>query len=132
MKNVTIGEELAELRNRLAGCEVVAFADLSTGMVLASDTAGKLTQERLDALCSEGRDALTGSFAQIIRRASGDAAQMPLKIAMCGGGGRVSCFVGAPDPAQEALCFLFGGDATSLEAIPSAAQDVLVRIAAES
>jgi len=131
VKNVTISDELAALRDRLTGCEVVAFADLSTGMVLASNTVEKLGQEKLDALCAEGSRALMGPAARALSDASGLADDCSLSMAMCGHAGSISCFVRAPQPAQEALCFVFQPDA-ALQEVSSAASEVLARIASES
>ncbi|MEO9820126.1 MAG: hypothetical protein ABJ370_03930 [Paracoccaceae bacterium] len=48
MENV----DLAEYRSRFASCELVLLADISTLTVLGSDSAIKMGQEHLDALCA--------------------------------------------------------------------------------
>ena len=48
MENV----DLAEYRSRFASCELVMLADISTLTVLGSDSAIKMGQEHLDALCA--------------------------------------------------------------------------------
>lgn len=122
---------MAGLRDRLAGCQVVAFADLSTGMVFASSTAEKQTQERLDALCRAGRDAIVGAPAQQLAAAMSDTTVSTPQIAIQGDADRLMCIVCAPHPVQEALCFLFSAEA-DLEPVPKAATAVLERISAES
>lgn len=44
-------EELAQFRTHYQGCELILFADLSTLTILGSDSAIRLGQEHLDALC---------------------------------------------------------------------------------
>lgn len=131
MKNVTIREELDVLRNRFAGCEIVAFADLSTGMVLASSTENKLAQEKLDALCADGSVALSGTAAKAVTNGSGRTEPAVVNLAMCSKGTRISCFVRAPEPAEEALCFVFRPD-SALDDVPRSAKEVLARIASET
>ena len=44
-------EDLAHLRTSSPGCELVLFVDLSTLTISGSDSAIRLGQEHLDALC---------------------------------------------------------------------------------
>lgn len=46
-------DELDALRSKFDGCETIAFADLSTQMILVTDSGSDLRREALDALCSE-------------------------------------------------------------------------------
>jgi hypothetical protein len=41
------------LHEKFAGCSTLAFADLSTQMILVANTASTLRREGLDALCAE-------------------------------------------------------------------------------
>lgn len=45
-----IADDLTALREDFPGCRVATFADLSSGLVLFTSAAGRLPQERLDAL----------------------------------------------------------------------------------
>lgn len=45
--------ELDALRNKFSGCRALAFADLSTKMILITDSDSNLRREALDALCGE-------------------------------------------------------------------------------
>lgn len=105
MNCVTIREELLAFRQRVDGCHVVAFADLSTGMVLASSTSEKVTQEKLDALCAAGFDALVGPKAICIVQHVGTSANTGPKVAAVATDAGIECFVRTCHPAQEALCF---------------------------
>ncbi|WP_296371690.1 hypothetical protein [Yoonia sp.] len=46
-------DDLDALQDRHAGCETVAFADLSTQMVLVTNSQTQLRRETLDMLCAE-------------------------------------------------------------------------------
>lgn len=46
-------DELDRLRASFAECGTIAFADLSTQMVLVTDSAADLPREALDRLCGE-------------------------------------------------------------------------------
>lgn len=61
-----ISESLDALRGKFPECMTVAFADISTGMVLASSSQDHLNQEHLDALCTTAADMLSGETAQRI------------------------------------------------------------------
>lgn len=57
---------LRDLRQTATGCRAVAFADLSTNMVLASETEISVVQEYWDALASKAKDLLTGPTAEAV------------------------------------------------------------------
>ena len=46
-------DELDALREKHRGCTALAFADLSTKMILVTDSGSNLRREALDALCAE-------------------------------------------------------------------------------
>lgn len=46
-------DELDALRDRFEGCRTIAFADLSTQMILVTDSSSTLPRETLDALCAQ-------------------------------------------------------------------------------
>ena len=98
-------EKLDSLRTRFTGCSIVAFADLSTGLVFAASTREKTDQERLDALCHEARDVLCGPVAKTMAETGFPSRQEPMH-AVSFGAGRLSLFVRTLSQPQEALCFV--------------------------
>ncbi|MGJ8622129.1 MAG: hypothetical protein ACSHW1_05075 [Yoonia sp.] len=46
-------EELDQLRDAYEGCQLIAFGDLSTQMILITDSQSNLTREALDQLCAQ-------------------------------------------------------------------------------
>lgn len=59
-------EKLDDLRSRYPECRTLAFADISTGMILCTSAEGKLRQEKLDSLCGTAVEMLSGSIAKHI------------------------------------------------------------------
>ncbi|WP_296422862.1 hypothetical protein [Yoonia sp.] len=51
-------DELDALQGKFAGCETLAFADLSTQMILVTSTDTSYRRETLDILCAEAALAL--------------------------------------------------------------------------
>lgn len=52
---ITTAKDLARLRQRLTGCELIVMTDISAGTVLAWDGALKFPQEHLDDICGQAR-----------------------------------------------------------------------------
>ncbi|WP_300013976.1 hypothetical protein [uncultured Roseobacter sp.] len=105
MINMAVQDRLDRLRTRFPGCSVVAFADLSTGMIFAASTREKMAHERLDALCETARGSLCGPLAQSV---AGDVLQTrdePLH-AVSFSGASLTCFVRCRKSPAEALCFV--------------------------
>lgn len=130
MNGVTIGKELAELRAGYPGCNAVVFADLSTGMVLASDTQEKTTQERLDALCEAAHACLMGRDSVNFCAPFFSQTRSAPCICWQSDASGVRCFVKLPEPAGEALCLVASPD-ENLEHLSKDAVSLLSRIAAE-
>jgi hypothetical protein len=67
---MAIADELNELREEFEGCNLVAFADLSSKMVLLTSSSKKIPQENLDHLCAEAATLFKGAAAQLNRDAA--------------------------------------------------------------
>ena len=131
MADVTIGEELMAFRDRFPDCVVVAFADLSTGMVLAASTQEKTTQEKLDALCEDAFAHLVGSASRAVATELGlGDAPWPRSLVTatetC-----LTCLLHAHPPAREALCLILR-DYETLDCVLRDAGQLLDRIAADA
>ena len=55
-----IADDLSALRRDFRGCRVATFADLSSGVVLFTNAAERLPQERLDAVLDRAAGLLEG------------------------------------------------------------------------
>ena len=106
-----------DFRTRFPFCETVAFADLSTGMVLAADTRAKMAQEKLDILCEEAFQALAGRTSAAIAREFGESVEVSVSKCVVVTNSTVRVFVRAPEPAQEALCIVLDSKCDVVEVL---------------
>jgi hypothetical protein len=120
VEHVKISEELYAFRERIPGCSVVLFADLSTGMVLASNSAEKIPQEKLDALCLDACDALKSVEAAAVAEVAFGCQGAEPDVAFRTDGRLVKCFVRLPGQVEEALCFIVSGPAVSENSVEEA------------
>ncbi len=60
---MTVSEALDAMRSDLPGCSLVAYADLSSLLVLSTSSVVKPMQEQLDALSQAAQIALDGTLA---------------------------------------------------------------------
>lgn len=127
---MTISDELAEFRAGFPGCRAVAFADLSTGMVLASSTSEKTTQEWLDALCERAQACLTGAETLDFAAAFGNDKTTQPTLAWQAGPDGLHCYVKLPHPAAEAMCCVMSMD-VPLDKLSTDAAYLLTRLASE-
>ncbi len=61
---MAIAKEINELREEFDGCSIVAFADISSKMVLLNSSEKKIPQENLDYLCAEAAVMFKGTAAR--------------------------------------------------------------------
>lgn len=96
-----MGDLLDTLRSGVPGCQMVAFADLSAGLVLSVSAGRKRPQEELDALCSAASDMLDGAQAQSAARALAG----PVDLAVALQPGRTMAVLRSPaDPVEALVC----------------------------
>ncbi|MEM9576640.1 MAG: hypothetical protein AAF999_06470 [Pseudomonadota bacterium] len=127
---MTIVKELAALRAGYPGCLAIVFADLTTSMVLASNTAEKTTQEKLDALCEAAQECLLGAEAAGLSGLLEDAgAATPTMVWRAVPDG-MRCYLKLPAPAGEALCIALRHD-VPIDRLSADAAALLSRIAGD-
>ena len=127
---MSIGKELADFGERFPACVIVAFADLSTGMILASDTRTKVTQEKLDLLCEAAFQGVTGRVPTAILQEFSQYGHLTISKNVVSQSGTTQGFIRAPAPAQEALCLVLDGECAPCD-IMTAAEELLTQIMAE-
>lgn len=99
-----VSEQLDELRNKVAGCILVAYTDLGSKLVLSSSAAARPAQEDLDRLSNLAQIMLDGSVAEGAApaiTAEGHPGQAGLAMLLSGSDAKV--FLRARDSANEAL-----------------------------
>ena len=121
---MTIHSRLDDLRTRYSGCTVAAFADLSTGMVLASSTMRPTGQETLDALCRVALRLFAPGMPDGLKGADASDAGGAPWYAITGFRGSLACFVKSPVLAEEAIC-LVGEDPAEIMELAVAARELL-------
>lgn len=112
MAHVTMTEQLDAAREAVPGCSVVAFADLSAGLVLCVSASRRPPQELLDQLCAMAVDLLDGAAAKSALRALGPegeedpATVAKVDCAIALPAGRSCLFIRSATDPVEALCCL--------------------------
>ena len=100
---MTVVEALDTLRAEVPGCTLVAFADLSSSLVLSSSASSKPMQNELDTLSTAAVQALDGALASgTATLFSEDGSKKP-DVAMLLTGQEARIFLRSPDNAAEAL-----------------------------
>ncbi len=94
-------DELDALREKYEGCAALAFADLSTKMILVTDSGSNLRREALDALCAE---------AALLLGANGKPAlaDKPSDLASVASTTQLRVFLRAEQEPNDVLCCICG------------------------
>lgn len=122
--------ELDGLRERIDGCDLAAYADTSSRMMLCSSAAAPRAQEELDRLAGAAAELLGGATGEGAGTvwSSEDAPELPaLAVAMTASEMRV--FLAAPDDRSEALILVCRAEADLDQAL-GAARSALAGLAA--
>lgn len=82
----------------------MAYADLTTGMVLCSSVRLKLPQEQLDELCRTAADLLTGELAVLFAQDLAPVDETCVQTAVLIDQHNVELFLRTPAQPAEALC----------------------------
>lgn len=101
---MAIRDQLDKLCRQFPACNVVAYADLTTGMVLCSSVRLKLPQEQLDELCRSAADLLTGQLALLFARHLAPVDGTCVQTAVLIDQHSVELFLRTPAQPTEALC----------------------------
>ncbi|SFJ88998.1 hypothetical protein [Jannaschia pohangensis] len=115
-----VAELLDGLTARHGACRVVAYADLSSRMVLVTNSAASTPREALNALCKEAAAALQDNPL---------TPPETCDVAITTAPDRVQVFLRLPTEDSEALCCICDPH-LDLSAFVEEARDCLVRIAA--
>ncbi|QMU58333.1 MAG: hypothetical protein GKR98_09080 [Boseongicola sp.] len=121
-----VTEILNEMRIEASGCDLVAFADLSSRMMLCVSPAGQRPQEELDVLTEVAAASLSGPLAESAAPLL-DARAPVEAIALTSIDARI--FLKPDADASEALICICAPDA-NIEKILSCGRDALGRIVA--
>ena len=123
-----ITAELDAMRADVPGCALVAYADLSSQLVLSASAATNPVQEEMNALSQAAQLSLDGAFAEAAAASWGG--EGPAEMALLMTGDEVRLFLRSPATKAEALIAVLAPDA-ELDAVLSRARATLVRIGAQ-
>ncbi len=99
---MTLQKHLDDLRGSVTGCDLAAFADLSSKLVLRSSSVNSIPRERMDQLCSVAKQCFElTEAAQDLENASSTAAH---RCAIVFSSRDSLVFVGAADDPDDVTC----------------------------
>jgi hypothetical protein len=107
---MTITEELDAVRAAVPGCLMVAYADLSSGLMLCVSSARRQKQEALEALCATASDLLDGAAASRAAETIGEAPAEAIDEAVSLAPGATLAFLRSAADPVEALCCIGTAD----------------------
>ncbi len=90
-------DELDALRKKYEGCTALAFADLSTKMILVTDSGSNLRREALDALCAEAALLLSAGGEPVL-------ADRPSHKAYVASAAQLRVFLRSDHEPNDVLC----------------------------
>ncbi|VAV87724.1 hypothetical protein MNBD_ALPHA07-1603 [hydrothermal vent metagenome] len=117
---MAIADEINKLREEFDGCSLVAFADLSSKMVLLTSSLKKIPQENLDHLCAEAAIMFKGATAKLNKDAT------PI-TALVADGDNTNIYLQNEAGSDDVLCCICGPD-VDLNAFLTSAQARLDQI----
>lgn len=106
---MVVSDTLDGLRAQFPACKLIAFADLSADMVLATSATSTLGQEHWDGLCAMARDVLRGPANAPILSCLGSA-QSSLARAALISSQECNLFMTASQAPEYAFCVVGATD----------------------
>ena len=126
---MSVSDALDTLRSEIPGCSLVAFADLSSKIVLTASSATNPAREELDALSAAAHLVLDGAVADGAAPVWGQETAAATAMLLSGSEARV--FMRSPGANPEALICVCAPDC-NLEMVVDCARETLKRIIAET
>lgn len=127
---MSVSDALDTLRSEIPGCSLVAFADLSSKIVLTASSATQPAREDLDALSAAAHLALDGSIADGAAPVLGGETALA-ETAMLLSASEARVFMRSPGENPEALICVCAPDC-NLEMVVDYARTTLTRIVSET
>lgn len=101
---MNLAEKLDCVRQEFPECRMVAYADISTNMILSTSSAMELRQEHLDSLCDIAVDMLCGQSSSHLRGALGGSSDADVFQVIIIEPTEVNVFLRSTTSPMEALC----------------------------
>ncbi|MDO6590947.1 hypothetical protein DS901_11130 [Loktanella sp. D2R18] len=113
-------DDLDALQEKFAVCDTIAFADLSTQMILVTNSATSLPREGLDNLCAEAALTMGTKRRQFL-------GTEPSSSAVVASRGQVRLFLRAKAEPNDILCCV-SADELDINAFLAEAQPLLEKL----
>lgn len=126
---MTVAAHLDALRAAAPGCQVAAFGDLRSALVLRVSAGRSLPRERLDELCAQAAACLTGPGAASVQAGFLPAGAAALREAILLCPGETRLYLRSEQDPDDVLCCVFDTPAAARAGI-DAARATLDRIGA--
>ena len=107
---MNISQQLDTLLLDFPNCETVAFADISTGLVLCSSTQRTMSRGQLDALCNAAIELLDGKGTSLAFATLAPNENKKVQEALLMKDGLLNVFVRSSIVSTEALCCICAAD----------------------
>lgn len=119
-----VTEDLDALHSKFPQCETIAFADLSTDMILITNSAAPQTREALNALCADAAKSLGKPGSPNFGEGESDVAMIATRD-------QLTIFLRAADEPTDVLCCVCKPD-LDVAAFLTAARPTLQKISGGS
>ena len=128
---MSVSDALDALRSEIPGCSLVAFADLSSKIVLTASSASKPAREELDALSVAAHLTLDGAVGEGAAPVWANQSDALPETAMLLSASEARVFMRPPGENPEAIICVCAPDC-DLEAVVDCARTTLKRIVSET
>lgn len=128
---MSVSDALDDLRSEISGCSLVAFADLSSKIVLTASSATNPAREELDALSMAAHLTLDGAIADAAAPVWADQTDARAEVAMLLSTSEARVFMRSRGENTEALICVCSPDC-DLEGVVDCARSTLKRIVSET
>lgn len=129
--DMSVADELDQMRSDNPTCSLVAFADLSSKLVLYTSTDGKPAQEELAALSEAARISLDGELADAAAPLWNGSKDALAETAVLMTESDLRVFLRSPGKATEALACICAPNA-DIQAVVDAGRSALSKISKHS
>lgn len=107
---MSIADGLKSLQTDFEACQIAAYADLSTKMVLSSSSDSPVPQEQLDQLCAKAATVMNGVSGQAVAAMLSSSQEARIDEVVSLHGADTYFMVRSATDPDEAICCLCSQD----------------------
>lgn len=125
-----LAETLERLRGEFAECRILAFADISTGIVLYWSAGEDIRQEKIDSLCATASDIFNGDIVNQVHKAVAETCREGIHQAIIIEPQEIGFWLKATNNSNDVLCCVCSPQ-VDLFAFVRRTQDVFAALSTE-